>query len=198
MKATFKKKWLKNSACISSRQHLLINRLVCYAQQFLLPILHCSFSLHFALFLHILVSHSSLCSFVSKLDNDSFLHLLSPSFSTLNPFLASVYLFFSLSHHPSLLYQHFYLFGPFFTFQSLALSAFALKMYLQSSFTVCELFFPYINLPDYRISVQTVQSHTQTSIHQSLSQANSLDIQSSKRVVCKIQLLLANQMKSLL
>lgn len=86
----------------------------------------------------------------------------------------------------------------FFTFQSLALSAFALKMYLQSSFTVCELFFPYINLPDYHILVQTVQSHTEASIHQSLSQANSLEMQSSMCAACKIQQLLTNQIKSLM
>lgn len=178
---------------------MLINIELSYAQQFLLPTLN---FFVFPCILHCLCTYWSLIPLFAAL----FLRLTMTAFSTFchHLFLLSALslplstFFFSLSHHPSLLYQHFYLLGPFFTFQSLALSAFALKMYLQSYFTVCELFFPYINLPDYRISVQTVQSHTQTSIHQSLSQANRLDIQSSMRVICKIQLLLDNQMKSLL
>lgn len=51
----------------------------------------CSFFL--VLFLLLLLSYSSLCSFVSKIDNDSFLYLLSPSFSSLSPFLFYIHLF---------------------------------------------------------------------------------------------------------
>lgn len=122
-------------------------------------------------------------------------HLFLPSALSFSP--STFFLFVSSSVTPLSAFPSLFPFF-FFTFQSLALSASALKMYLQSSFTVCELFFPYINLPDYHISVQTVQSHTETSIHQSLSQANSLEMQSSMCAACKIQQLLTNQIKSLM
>ncbi len=71
MKATFKKKWLKNSACISSRQHLLINRLVCY-------FFYQSYIVVFPCILHCFCTYWSLIPLFAA----SFLSLTMTAFST--------------------------------------------------------------------------------------------------------------------